>query len=636
MDGITKTQDVLYSGMPSSVVFNNLQNSMQADGLGVGYTNISQQNSVSFSTASKGMKRKWNAFDESMGIDVGSSLRLGLGSSSSSSDSKGSSMTPCTSFSSAKENEESSMDIDLDFSLHLGNEKLPCSKVYAGSDLNPMKEQPQVDLELSLSFGTAESTVTCVSPRSKRYAMDIQCPAFHNSHAYYGAESVHVNTGLSILPLSTVNAPILTSSITTVPKNPITSIFEIPQPQYLHSGNSKTCQIEGCGKGARGASGRCITHGGGWRCKKPGCVKGAEGRTVYCKAHGGGRRCDFLGCTKSAEGRTDLCISHGGGRRCSAEGCTRAARANSALCISHGGGKRCRKENCTKSAEGRLGLCISHGGGPRCQYPNCSKGAQGRMFCKAHGGGKRCTYEGCLKGAEGSTPFCKGHGGGKRCTFQGGGVCPKSVHGGTQFCVKHGGGKRCAVQGCTTSARGKTAYCVRHGGGKRCQVANCDKSAQGSTDFCKAHGKRCRWGHPDSEFSEMPAPCNALVRGKNGLCASHSALVLDKRVHGGGTLGSIILDPKSSTPEDHAERDVMITEGVQLNPTSNIHIGLGVCGSSEAPSWFPEVALPCSPLPGLNSEGRVHKGSLMSMLRGKAHALGLEGRKSSMTPQSWI
>ncbi|CAK9216561.1 unnamed protein product [Sphagnum troendelagicum] len=315
----------------------------------------------------------------------------------------------------------------------------------------------------------------------------------------------------------------------------------------------KVCKFRGCGKGPRGASGLCIAHGGGRRCQKHGCNKGAEGRTVYCKAHGGGRRCQNLGCTKSAEGKTDYCIGHGGGRRCSKEGCDKAARGRSGLCIRHGGGKRCQVTDCTKSAEGYTGLCISHGGGRRCQFMGCSKGAQGStMFCKAHGGGKRCIIKDCNKGAEGSTPLCKGHGGGKRCMYDGGGICTKSVHGGTLFCVAHGGGKRCTVEGCGKSARGRTDHCVKHGGGKRCKVDGCGKSAQGSTDFCKAHGggKRCQWGVEGSTAADSlkdsnggraaGAPCDKFARGKSGLCAAHSALVQDRRVHGGGTVGNVV------------------------------------------------------------------------------------------------
>ncbi|XP_010520492.1 PREDICTED: uncharacterized protein LOC104799580 isoform X1 [Tarenaya hassleriana] len=295
-------------------------------------------------------------------------------------------------------------------------------------------------------------------------------------------------------------------------------------PLQHRASNSKKCRFFGCTKGARGASGLCIGHGGGQRCQRPGCNKGAESKTTFCKAHGGGRRCQHLGCTKSAEGKTDFCIAHGGGRRCRFPGgCSKAARGKSGLCIKHGGGKRCKIEGCTRSAEGHAGLCISHGGGRRCQFPECTKGAQGSTnFCKAHGGGKRCIFVGCDKGAEGSTPLCKAHGGGKRCLFDGGGICPKSVHGGTNFCVAHGGGKRCVIPGCTKSARGRTDCCVKHGGGKRCRSEGCGKSAQGSTDFCKAHGggKRCSW------WGDVK--CEKFARGKSGLCAAHTSMSREK------------------------------------------------------------------------------------------------------------
>ncbi|XP_057803952.1 uncharacterized protein LOC131019429 [Salvia miltiorrhiza] len=384
----------------------------------------------------------------------------------------------------------------------------------------------------------------------------------------------------------------------------------------LRGTNSRRCKFDGCIKGARGATGLCIGHGGGQRCQKPGCSKGAESRTAFCKAHGGGRRCQQLGCTKSAEGKTDYCIAHGGGKRCGfSGGCTKAARGKSGLCIKHGGGKRCKVEGCTRSAEGQVGLCISHGGGRRCQVTGCAKGAQGStMFCKAHGGGKRCIFAGCTKGAEGSTPLCKGHGGGKRCMFDGGGICPKSVHGGTSFCVAHGGGKRCSVPGCTKSARGRTDCCVKHGGGKRCKVENCGKSAQGSTDFCKAHGggKRCNWGE---------GKCEKFARGKSSLCAAHCSLVRGRETSKGGMIGaglfhglvptfstrsssgvSVVTDSINSV-ERAAKRQRLIPPQV-LVPLSMKASTLQ--RSVDAPKSF-DFAVP---------EGRVHGGGLLSLLGG--------------------
>ncbi|KAJ6804622.1 uncharacterized protein M6B38_277760 [Iris pallida] len=389
------------------------------------------------------------------------------------------------------------------------------------------------------------------------------------------------------------------------------------QHQVNHH-HPKKCRFKGCTKGARGASGLCIAHGGGQRCQKPGCNKGAESRTAYCKAHGGGRRCHLLGCTKSAEGRTDFCIAHGGGRRCNHLGCTKAARGKSGLCIRHGGGKRCSVEGCTRSAEGQAGLCISHGGGRRCQFPGCNKGAQGgTMHCKAHGGGKRCVFEGCTKGAEGSTPLCKGHGGGKRCLFEGGGVCPKSVHGGTNYCVAHGGGKRCVVPGCTKSARGRTDCCVRHGGGKRCKSEGCGKSAQGSTDYCKAHGggKRCSWGG-----------CEKFARGRSGLCAAHASMTTVSKEGSEGMIGSglfrgivsstsvAVTTTTTAGSSDRASSD--------LSAVSDCAQSADIAGRRKL--FIPQVLVPTEMKADVQEkgygfaipEGRVHGGGLMSLLGG--------------------
>lgn len=393
----------------------------------------------------------------------------------------------------------------------------------------------------------------------------------------------------------------------------------------------KKCRFNGCSKGARGASGLCIAHGGGQRCQKPGCNKGAESRTAYCKAHGGGRRCQHLGCTKSAEGKTDYCIAHGGGRRCGHLGCTKAARGKSGLCIRHGGGKRCNVVGCNRSAEGQAGLCISHGGGRRCQQPGCNKGAQGStLYCKAHGGGKRCVFAGCTKGAEGSTPLCKGHGGGKRCLFEGGGICPKSVHGGTDYCVAHGGGKRCVVAGCTKSARGRTDCCVRHGGGKRCQFENCGKSAQGSTDFCKAHGggKRCTWGQ---------GLCEKFARGKSGLCAAHGSMVQDQDTLKGSLIrpdlfrGLVSVSTMgSSLDNDDTSGLSAVSECIEssektgtrqlippqvLVPLSMKTSSLGLVGA-EREEEGSKGSRGSNGFSFVVPEGRVHGGGLMSLLRG--------------------
>lgn len=550
--------------------------------------NVNQQNSLA-----KGMKRKWVDF----------SLSLAHSSASSDSTTRPSSMSTHTS--SGKDNEgDSLMDLGINFELSLAPKAA---------------NEPKLELELSLSVGPTESVVTNAPTTTVNYHAACTPAAVPD---YMSVPTVDEGSTSSRWKGGSNMLPYLQDKNIVFPQQMPGPTQGIPVQLETHNsptnrpnnrtGNAKTCQYPGCIKGARGASGKCIAHGGGRRCQKDGCGKGAEGRTIFCKAHGGGRRCEHLGCTKSAEGRTDFCIAHGGGRRCNHDGCARAARGRSGLCIRHGGGKRCTHPLCPKSAEGHTGLCIAHGGGRRCQFPQCNKGAQGSTnYCKAHGGGKRCTYPGCQKGAEGSTPFCKGHGGGKRCSFPGG--CSKSVHGGTHFCVAHGGGKRCAIAECTRSARGRTDYCVRHGGGKRCKVENCGKSAQGSTDFCKAHGggKRCAWGQVGTGLGEPGDPCDRFARGKVGLCAAHTALLDDTRVHGGHSVGTVVSGGTVTTGTiDMAEmRDVRV-RGHDSAVCFFGHSGIG--GVSAGTSHVGEASSQPAVVPA--PEGRVHGGILMTLL----------------------
>lgn len=557
-----------------------------------------------YDSNSNGTKRKWENIHGTEDHES-ASLAFAFGHSLRSLDSNKRSLeTLCTSSSAKETGEAGSMDPNLNFLLHLGGDSMPSAKNPSAIAPKTYRTGLDLDLHLSSSVGLSKSSVTGVTTAPSQHESiseksvavsqgltvdNVSRSAFwkcdsnlspsvvtgvteaSSQHGSILEKSVAMSQGpivsnvsssafrryesnlspcVTTLETRTKANPDQSSSKTETLSSPVTSSSRMVVQRQKHNSTSKNCEVPGCLKGARGASGLCIAHGGGRRCQKAGCHKGAKGKTIYCKAHGGGRRCQQLGCTKSAEGRADFCIAHGGGLRCSHEGCSRAARGKSGLCIRHGGGKRCQEESCTKSAEGYSGLCISHGEGRRCQYPSCTKGAQGStMLCKAHGGGKRCTFPECKKGAEGSTPFCKGHGGGKRCTFQGG--CTKSVHGGTQFCVAHGGGKRCVVPDCTKSARGRTSFCVRHGGGKRCKSAGCDKSAQGSTDFCKAHGggvKKCTWGQLGLELGLGFSPCYRLASRRTGLCTAHGALVQDERIHGGATLGPLE-NPQSQTPE---------------------------------------------------------------------------------------
>lgn len=522
--------------------------------------------SPSLSSPYFGVKRKSGTFDGFM-KNVSLSLELGCSSSYCLPSSKGN-----------EQGQESSICLDLGIDLKWGN-NTDRDKVNASTLDN---KRPKLDLELNLSTGLTESDTTTVTQLVDE-----------------GSTSSSWKSRPPLLTLE-INPPLPKCSTST------TSGFEAPRRR---NASTRTCNFEGCVRGARGSSGLCIAHGGGRRCQRDGCQKGAEGKTVFCKAHGGGPRCQFLGCTKSAEGRTDFCINHGGGRRCSHQGCTRAARGGSGLCIRHGGGKRCKVDGCTKSAEGISGLCISHGGGRRCQYPSCTKGAQGStQFCKAHGGGKRCTFPGCTKGAEGSTPFCKGHGGGKRCTHEG---CTKSVHGGTSFCVGHGGGKRCAVAECSKSARGRTNFCVRHGGGKRCKFEGCSKSAQGSTDFCKAHGggKRCCWGQMGFEVGDRAAvaACDKFARGKSGLCAAHCAQMMEIKIQGSTPVAPALQVPPQSFTLGSIY-GFAAGGGLASHPNGSTNDATHPQVTFEAENVsMNKISLP---------EGRVHGGSLMAMIMG--------------------
>ncbi|KAL8050818.1 hypothetical protein ABFX02_06G104300 [Erythranthe guttata] len=578
---------------------------------------------------SKQSKRKCSAVDLPITLKDGSSLVLGLGCSS-------------TSFTTVCSGDEMEHESSIDLGLSIN----PLSNV---KKVSPGIRRPILDLQLTLSTGPTESDVTTISHGF------VPCHNSSESPALAPCVEIVDEGSTSSRWITGPQVPNVEIPIQVGPKYVLSNSNQVNQQQQRKT-SVKICSFEGCTRGARGASGRCIAHGGGRRCQRAGCDKGAEGKTVFCKAHGGGKRCQHLGCTKSAEGRTDYCISHGGGRRCNYDGCPRASRGKSGLCIRHGGGKRCKIKECTKSAEGISGLCISHGGGRRCQYPECTKGAQGStMFCKAHGGGRRCTFLGCMKGAEGSTPFCKGHGGGKRCTSEG---CTKSVHGGTNFCVSHGGGKRCAVSECTKSARGRTDFCVRHGGGKRCKFeGGCTKSAQGSTDFCKAHGggKRCSWGQLGLEFGGVcvKVSCDKFARGKSGLCVAHSAQAQENS----GLSSSY---PGMSTSQEPESSMSTYSRGVVVSGNSLSHPGMMDCGAtSVGPIGYANGFRPLPILPHGNivngsscldpmslPEGRVHGGGLMAMLKG-ASGFGtsngnqepngqLEPGKSCDLPHSWV
>lgn len=98
----------------------------------------------------------------------------------------------------------------------------------------------------------------------------------------------------------------------------------------------KRCNNEPrCTNYSRGATSKCITHGGGKRCDELRCNKGAAGKTSKCKGHGGGNRCDEPGCTNYARGTIGKCITHVEGKRCDKPGCTNSAKGTTSKCKGH-------------------------------------------------------------------------------------------------------------------------------------------------------------------------------------------------------------------------------------------------------------------------------------------------------------
>lgn len=112
------------------------------------------------------------------------------------------------------------------------------------------------------------------------------------------------------------------------------------------------------------------------------------------------------------------------------------------------------------------------------------------------------------------------------------------------------------------------------------------------------------------------------------MCALHSGLVHDKRVHGGISLGSVVQNPHSSKTD----------ELKQLLVDKNMDIDMMKIGSSLGPAatcsdfkHYEAVTAHVSakegghlPMSVAVPEGRVHGGSLMAMLSG------------SPMPQNWI
>nr|CAD1843313.1 unnamed protein product [Ananas comosus var. bracteatus] len=212
------------------------------------------------------------------------------------------------------------MDLDLNFQLSLGNESAPSLKIPASAAPKSLPSDHKFDLQLSLSVGPSESVITNANTIPASPHQDV----FHNLVTVVsvptvdeGSTSSRWKTGNNLSPyihISEENAAFLSKKVipgkpiqSYVPQLPPTSVQNLKSPTAStsevvllpqRSSSAKNCQFLGCGKGARGASGFCIAHGGGRRCQKVGCQKGAEGRTIFCKAHGGVGGANSLGALK--------------------------------------------------------------------------------------------------------------------------------------------------------------------------------------------------------------------------------------------------------------------------------------------------------------------------------------------------
>lgn len=109
-----------------------------------------------------------------------------------------------------------------------------------------------------------------------------------------------------------------------------------------------------------------------------------------------------------------------------------------------------------------------------------------------------------------------------------------------------------------------------------------------------------------------------FARGKTGLCASHSALLQDRRVHGGATLGTTAQDCNNNPP----------AKMKQLFTVEDMNVDNAVTSSS---GWkfpdLPQVHFPVesNPSPSKASEGRVHGGNFMALFAGNQVSRGEAG-----------
>ncbi|CAA2975876.1 Hypothetical predicted protein [Olea europaea subsp. europaea] len=193
--------------------------------------------------------------------------------------------------------EEPSIDLDLSINLNRGGNRISNPKKASGGTSNAF--EGSILIRTILSHQPTSAQVDDEGLISSRWKTGFHVSTLSNIANSVPVDNIHCfGNPIPVTPKLPISAA--------VTKTSVASPFGLVNQQRKRRASAKVCMVEGCLKGARGASGLCIAHGGGRRCQRAGCQKGAEGKT-FCKAHGGGRRCQYLGCTKSAEGRTNYC-----------------------------------------------------------------------------------------------------------------------------------------------------------------------------------------------------------------------------------------------------------------------------------------------------------------------------------------
>lgn len=115
-------------------------------------------------------------------------------------------------------------------------------------------------------------------------------------------------------------------------------------------------------------------------------------------------------------------------------------------------------------------------------------------------------------------------------------------------------------------------------------------------------------------------PCDRFARGKTGLCAAHSALVQDRCIHGGGTLGPAASNQLPVTVKPEKLKDIYVQGDIFSKTVTD---GSYVAWSSpdQEKSMHPMVAA-LQTKPAALPEGRVHGGSAVKAFLSSNPAAG--------------